>query len=511
MPRLLQLPTNHQLHKHTVDKVKPDVFFWLLSSFDMIRGINMGQHWVNEEMTGCDLGDARLNQRLAVMLEALGDRPDKSLPTAFQDWANTKAAYRFFANENVSEDKILEGHFAASALRIQATDGPILILQDTTEFSFKRSSPEKIGFINESTGRKMKEGRHLKHTVCGLLMHASLAITTEGLPLGLTAAKFWTRNKFKGTEALKRKVNPTRVPIEQKESMRWLDNLQRSTELAGSPERCVHIGDRESDIFELFCLAQDLGTHFLIRSCVDRLAGEGDTTISQVMAKTQVSGTHDIHFRDKRGNQQEATLSVKYATMTVCPPIGKQKKYPKQKLGIIFAEEKNPPEGRSPIIWKLVTNLPVATHADAVQKLVWYSRRWNIETFFKTLKTGCRIEDIRLATADRLANCIALCCVVSWRISWLTILQRQSSTTSPAAVFTDIERTLLDRSMPSNRQGTRRDIAFYMTAVARLGGYLDRSSDPLPGTTVLWRGFIRLADLVAGFQAANPDASSTCG
>ena len=165
----------------------------------------------------------------------------------------------------------------------------------------------------------------------------------------------------------------------------------------------------------------------------------------------------------------------------------------------------------SPIIWKLVTNLPVATHADAVQKLVWYSRRWNIETLFKTLKTGCRIEDIRLATADRLANCIALCCVVSWRLSWLTILQRQSSTTSPAAVFTDIERTLLDRSMPSNRQGTRRDIAFYMTAVARLGGYLDRSSDPLPGTTVLWRGFIRLADLVAGFQAANPDASSTCG
>ncbi|WKV92337.1 transposase DNA-binding-containing protein [Halomonas sp. HAL1] len=343
----LQLPTSHQLHKHTVDKVKPDVFFWLLSSFDMIRGINMGQHWVNEEMTGCDLGDARLNQRLAVMLEALGDRPDKSLPTAFQDWANTKAAYRFFANENVSEDKILEGHFAASALRIQATDGPILILQDTTEFSFKRSSPEKIGFINESTGRKMKEGRHLKHTVCGLLMHASLAITTEGLPLGLTAAKFWTRNKFKGTEALKRKVNPTRVPIEQKESMRWLDNLQRSTELAGSPERCVHIGDRESDIFELFCLAQDLGTYFLIRSCVDRLAEEGGTTISQVMAETQVSGTHDIHFRDKRGNQQQATLSVKHAKMTVCPPIGKQKKYPKQKLGIIFAEEKNPPEGRS--------------------------------------------------------------------------------------------------------------------------------------------------------------------
>ena len=106
----------------------------------------MGQRWVDEEIIGCDLGDARWNRRLGMILENLGERPDKSLPTAFQDWANTKDAYRFFSNKNVSEDKILEGHFAASALRIQATDGPILILQDTTEFSFKRSSPEKVGF-----------------------------------------------------------------------------------------------------------------------------------------------------------------------------------------------------------------------------------------------------------------------------------------------------------------------------------------------------------------------------
>ncbi|MGH0004265.1 IS4/Tn5 family transposase DNA-binding protein [Pseudovibrio ascidiaceicola] len=113
------------------------------------------------------------------------ERPGKSLPTAFQDWSNTKAAYRFFSNKAVSEDKILEGHFAASALRIKATDGPILILQDTTEFSFKRSAPEKIGFTKVSTGRKIKERCYQKYAICGLLMHASLAITPDGLPLGL--------------------------------------------------------------------------------------------------------------------------------------------------------------------------------------------------------------------------------------------------------------------------------------------------------------------------------------
>jgi hypothetical protein len=150
----------------------------------------MGQSWVDGETAGCDLGDERLNRRLGVMLEALGERPGKSLPTAFQDWSNTKAAYRFFSNGNVSEDKIMAGHFAASALRIQATDGPVLILQDTTEFSFRRAAPEQIGFTKISTGRKLEGDRYQKHAICGLLMHACLAITPDGLPLGLTAAKF---------------------------------------------------------------------------------------------------------------------------------------------------------------------------------------------------------------------------------------------------------------------------------------------------------------------------------
>ena len=115
--------------------------------------------WVDEETAACELEDARLNRRLGVMLAAMGERPGKSLPTAFQDWANTKAAYRFFSNEKVSEDRILAGHFQASALRVQALDGPILVLQDTTEFSFTRAAPEKIGLTKTSTGRKEKDGR----------------------------------------------------------------------------------------------------------------------------------------------------------------------------------------------------------------------------------------------------------------------------------------------------------------------------------------------------------------
>lgn len=471
----------------------------------------MGQNWVGTETARCDLGDVRLNRRLEAMLAALGDRPGKSLPTAFQDWSNTKAAYRFFSNENVSEDKILEGHFAATGLRFEATNGPILILQDTTEFTFKRSAPEKVGFTKISTGRKTKEGRFQKHAVCGLLMHASMAITPDGLPLGLTAAKFWSRSKFKGTAALKRKINPTRVPIEEKESMRWLDNLRLSTELTGAPERCVHIGDRESDIYELYCLAEELGTGFLVRSCVDRLAEKGGTTIAKVMAEVQSSGTHEVRFRDAQGKDHCAVLSVKYATMTVRPPIGKQKKYRHQDLQIIHAEELNPPEGRAPVFWKLITNLPVTTHADAVHKLDWYALRWKIETFFRTLKTGCRIEELRLATADRLANCIALCCVVAWRVSWLTMLSREAPKASPDAVFTNTERSLLERARPEHKRNMLRDLNFYIRAVARLGGYLDRTSDAPPGTTVIWRGVSRLADLAEGVRIAEAQPPETYG
>ena len=457
--------------------------------------------WVEEETAACGLGDARLNRRLCAMLAAIGERPGRSLPTAFQDWANTKAAYRFFANGRVSEDRILAGHFQASALRVQATDGPILVLQDTTEFSFTRASPEKIGSTKISTGRKEKNGRFRQHTLCGLLMHASLAVTPEGLPLGLTAVKFWSRDRFKGTRALKRKINPTRVPIESKESIRWLDNLRLSTELIGAPERCVHIGDRESDIYELFCLAQDLGTNFLVRSCVDRLAEDGDTTISQVMTGIAPSGTHKVSFRGQSGQDQEAILSVKFATMVVRPPIGKQKRYAHQRLQIIHAEEIDPPADRPPLFWKLITNLEVTTHEEAVLRLGWYARRWTIETFFKTLKSGRRIEQVRLTTADRLANCIAICCVVAWRIHWTFMLRRNDPNASPRAVFTDMEIEVLDDAPPGPAPGVARNLDFYVIRVARLGGYLARRHDPPPGSTVVWRGLSRLADLVEGYAA----------
>jgi hypothetical protein len=130
----------------------------------------MAQNWVEPEISECDFGDVRLNRRIGKMLQALGERPGHSLPTAFQDWVNTKAAYRFFDNDALSEDKILAGHFRSTAQRIQATDGPILILQDTTDFAFQRANPEKIGFTGTATGPHKRDEWRKTYLGCGMLM-----------------------------------------------------------------------------------------------------------------------------------------------------------------------------------------------------------------------------------------------------------------------------------------------------------------------------------------------------
>jgi len=184
--------------------------------------------WVERELAGCAFQDARLGKRFRTLLTRLGSSIGESIPLVCQDWANTKAAYRFFSNERVSEGDILAGHFQSTRDRFAATDGPVLILHDTTEFSYQREDPGLIGMITSSNCGRDSTGKARMRTLCGILMHSSLAVTTEGLPLGLTAVKFWTRKKFEGCNALKKKINPTRVPIEEKESIRWLENLKQS-------------------------------------------------------------------------------------------------------------------------------------------------------------------------------------------------------------------------------------------------------------------------------------------
>jgi hypothetical protein len=467
--------------------------------------------WWEGELARCAFTDARLGQRLRKLITRMQGALGASLPLACQDWANTKAAYRFFSNERVSEAEILAGHFQSTRDRFAATDGPILVVQDTTEFTFQRQRAEAVGITYRVNSGRDKAGRFRMHTVCGLLMHSSLVITTEGLPLGLSAIKFWSRQRFRGTAALKRKINPTRVAIEHKESIRWLENMRQSMALLGEPARCIHIGDRESDIYELFCTAQELGTHFIVRSCVDRLAGDGDHTIADEMDEVRVQGVHAIEVRDSKGRVETVTVELRYRRICVLPPVGKQKRYPALSLTVIHAKEPKAPADRPGIDWKLITDLPVPTCKAAIEKLRWYAMRWKIEVFHKILKSGCRVEEARLRTAERLVKLIAVLCILSWRVFWMTMINRVAPRAVPGLALTDLEIALLDRLVPEKGPALPgvKPLSYYLIKVARLGGYLARSRDPPPGTMVIWRGLSRLTHIALGATLTQP--VSKCG
>ena len=459
------------------------------NSFAATDQVPRERDWIERETAASCFADLRLAQRFGRLLSQMSEHIGATVPMACQDWANTKAAYRFFDNERVSEAEILAGHFASTRERAAEFKGPVLVLHDTTEFSFQRE--KEIGLL----------GKLRQRIMCGLLLHSSLAVSSEGLPLGLAAVKFWTRQKFKGCNALKRKINPTRVPIDQKESQRWLDNLREASTRLTPSERLVHIADREGDIYELFCAAEEAQTNFLIRTCVDRLAEDGQRTVEAQMQKTPVQGVHRLLLRSKNGESCAVELEIKYRHLWILPPIGKQQKYPDLPLTVIHAIERGTPKDRKKVEWKLVTNLPVESLAEAIEKLEWYAMRWKIETFHKILKSGCRVEESKLRTAERLVNRIAICCVLSWRIFWMTMVQRSAPKTSPLLALTEVELLLLDEITAANGgpSSTKRTLADYLLCIARLGGYLARAHDPPPGNIVMWRGLSRLTDIQLGF------------
>ena len=468
------------------------------------KSIKSNDTWIKQELAECKFKDERLGKRFQKLFWCLWNGIGESIPFACQDWANTKAAYRFFSNNRIKEEEILSGHFQSTKDRFSETTGNILVLHDTTEFSYKRENPKQIGLTYLLPEKKNLFGKTKQFTACGILMHSSLVVTSNGLPLGLSAVKFWTRKEFKGSNELKKRINSTRVPIEKKESFRWLENLKQSTALLSDPNRCVHIGDRESDIYELFCEAKKAGTHFLVRTCADRLTGDGNHTISDKINEIKIKGLHRIEVRDNKGNVSEAVLEIRYRRIRVLPPEGKRKRYPDLQLTAIYAIERNKPKNREKIEWKLLTDLPISSKAEAIEKINWYTTRWKIEVFHKILKSGCKAESSKLRTASRIANLISVFCILSWRIFWMTMLNRASPSASPKLALTATEIKLLGHLVKSSNGDNpkKKNLSYYLIKLAKLGGYLARASDSPSGNAVMWRGLARLVDIELGFNLA---------
>ena len=159
---------------------------------------------------------------------------------------------------------------------------------------------------------------------------------------------------------------------------------------------------------------------------------------------------------DDLGQTGEALLEIRYRRIRVLPPIGKQKLYPDLNLTVIHAQERGKPRGRNRIAWKLITDLPVTSRRDGLEKIYWYSQRWKIETFHKILTSCCRAEASKLRTAERLVNFLSILCILGWRIFWLTMINRETPNASPELAFTSLELRLLDQLVNDKKGGKPR-------------------------------------------------------
>jgi hypothetical protein len=445
--------------------------------------------WAQEELGSAELGDKRLTRRLVKMAEQFEAQPFASIPQASGSWAATEAAYDFFDNDKVEFEAIVEAHRAATLKRM-AEQSLVLALQDTAFLNYTSHRTTKgLGPI----GTKAQQQK-------GLVLHATEAVTAEGVPLGLLDAQVWAREREEGESKAQRK----RRPIEEKESYKWLKALRRSVEDLPEGVQLVNVCDRESDIYEFFDLAQQLRTKVVVRAAQDRKVEGASARLWATLHARPIVGTIQVHI-PARDDQpaRDARLAVRFAKVVLTPPQrprqAGRKKLRRLRVWGILTTEISPPEGVTPISWMLLTNVPVHNFQDACERVAWYGQRWKVEVFFDLLENGCKVEDRRLRTAERLQRCIALYAVVAVRIQRMTFLARQEpeascllvlSTTEWQALYCYIHHTShLPAQPPTLRQAMR--------WVAQLGGFLGRKGDGEPGIRTVWRGWQRLQDMVS--------------
>ena len=447
--------------------------------------------WVIQEFAQARLPDKRHRQRLYMIATAFAQKPTAPIPQACPNGAEVKAAYRFFQNEAVSPVALRQPHHQATLQRV--ADHPVVLaVQDTTTLNYStHPKTQGLGPI----------GSHSPKTV-GLLLHSTLAITPSGRPLGFLHNAVRVRCG-RGLAAQRH-----RRKLAQKESHKWVESLAACQALA---PRCpqtllVNVADREGDLYELFVqglsAAVERRVHLLVRARHDRKLADQDHTLWQEVSRQPVAATLTV-LVGRRGDQPSrvAKLNLRFCAVQLKAPSRKADQPPIQ-LWAIEARESSAPKGSTPILWRLLTTLPVTCAKEAIEKVAWYAQRWQIEVIHKVLKSGCQVEHRQLETAQRLERALAVDLVVAWRVLALCKAARELpedpiSDWLPAAQWQALccyvhRQTTPPKTAPSVRQAVR--------WIAQLGGFLARKSDGEPGTKTLWRGLQQLDAMTTMWQ-----------
>jgi hypothetical protein len=421
------------------------------------------------------------------VVEHLAAAPTASVPYLFAgDRAAIKATYRFWDSEAVTPQAIVQAEQQATVKRCAGLP-LVLAVQDTTDLTFTHH-PATTGL------------GHLRGSQRGFLVHSVLAVSPDGVPLGLLHQHLWARDPDQRTA--KRRYHRQ---VKDKESQRWLDAEQVALAAVPAATDVLTIADREADIFELLAAERRAGGYLLIRAThprriADTPDGEAAYIWSSVQQQT-VIGEMTVMARDHRGQPlRPVTLRVRQQTVVVQVPRHhlQRSRYHPVTVHAILAIEEQPPAGKTPIIWRLLTTWPVITANDVLAMIEVYSLRWLIERYHFVLKRGCRVEELQLAQEQRLERAVVTYSIVATRILRLTYRAREE----PAApILPDLESAewaVLQVRFPHLReQPTVREA---IRAIAQLGGFQGRKGDGEPGVLVLWRGFQRLRDYSLGWD-----------
>jgi Transposase DNA-binding/Transposase Tn5 dimerisation domain len=466
------------------------------------------QAWIEAETKGADFGDQRLNRRYELLLDRLSDKPTLSIPAACRGLAETTAAYRFFDSDKTDAAKVLQPHHDATVERIR-THKLVIVAQDTTEVELVRKQERVGGPLND-------ESRY------GLYLHPLLAMTPERVPLGVVTAKIWSRDpeEFAKSQEEKRRARKAK-PIEEKESGRWLEGYQNACALAAeTPDTTiVAVSDSEGDIYECLQAGTAGEAEFIVRGCQDRaLLDEEHSLLLQTLAckaalgkmkirvsKREASTGDETKKRKQPRDGRIARVTIRSAKVLLRGPARPGMKLPDIYVNAILVKEENPPAGEEPIEWLLLTSLPIETLADVTKVLDYYCCRWEIEIYFRTLKSGCKIEELQFERQDRFEVCLAMYMIVAWRVLHVLMLGRACPKMRCDAVLAEAEWKSVYVIVTNEDAPAKPPLLSDMVKmIAELGGYLNRKHDGPPGPQTMWIGLQRMRDFAIAWSAFGP-------
>lgn len=463
-------------------------------------------NWVDNEFQHTNLCDKRLDTRLLLIAKRLAAQFGKNVASSFSTWKDIKAAYRFFSNTKVTIKDLLFSHVTETLNRVR-THSRVLFIQDTTYINYK-NRPETEGLDITNGNKKFAED------TTGLMLHNTLALSTEGVPLGLINQSYIDRKQLhEGSYEEKRRRRHLNSNVSEKESLRWITGVSESQALDLGDTEVIHIADRESDFYEFFRDTSAIGAHVLIRAAKNRSINKEnrrakpEAHLFDYMKAKQAQGKMTLNIQvNGQDKYRPATLSIIYSPISMPPPPNKTRNkdgdLPLLDLFAVMAIERNPPKGYEALCWVLLTDLVISSLEDATEKINWYALRWNIELFHKVLKSGCAVEQAQLRHAERLKKYITVKSIIAWRLFWLSRYYKHNEQASCLAVLTEVEWKILYRKTQKTKYlpVVPPTIGEAFIWIAKLGGYIGRRTDPPPGMISLWRGWQRLMDIVEDYQ-----------